>query len=87
MQEDNKPVSLNTDLIKCLADVPEALSFFKTLTSGHQKYFSNWIDSAKTEVTKATRIAQTITAMESKEDFGTMARQLKKERQELQGKF
>ncbi|MEO6456600.1 MAG: YdeI/OmpD-associated family protein [Ginsengibacter sp.] len=83
MTADDKPVTLNADLMRCLDDEPEALSFFKTLTPGHRKYFSNWIDSAKTESTRATRIAHTITAMILKEDFGAMARRIKKERQDL----
>ncbi|MEO6328018.1 MAG: YdeI/OmpD-associated family protein [Ginsengibacter sp.] len=83
MEADDSPVALDTDLMKCLADEAEAQSFFKTLTPGHQKYFSNWIDSAKTESTKAVRIAQTITAMLLKEDYGTMIRRIKKERQHL----
>jgi hypothetical protein len=83
MEADNKPVSINADLLKCMADEPGASSFFKTLNPGHQKYFSNWIESAKTESTKATRIAHTITAMIMKEDFGKMLRRIKKERQDL----
>jgi Bacteriocin-protection, YdeI or OmpD-Associated len=35
-------MALNADLVKCLADEPEAFSFFKTLPPGHQKYFGNW---------------------------------------------
>lgn len=85
MAEDKKPVSLNADLMRCLADEPEASSFFKTLSPGHQKYFSNWIESAKTEPTKANRIAQTITAMIKKQDYGTMIRENKKDRKELFG--
>jgi hypothetical protein len=83
MQADDKPVRLNNDLMNCLDDEPKALSFFNSLTPGHRKYFSNWIDGAKTESTKAIRIAQTITAMMSREDFGTMLRRIKKERQDL----
>ena len=83
LEADDKPVTVNADLVKCLDDEPEASLFFETLTPGHQKYFSNWIDSAKTESTKATRIAHTITAMIMKEDFGKMLRRIKKERQDL----
>jgi hypothetical protein len=83
LQADNKPSTLNADLIKCLADEPEALSFFKSLTPGHQKYFSNWVNEAKTESTKASRIAHTITAMLRHEHYGTMMRRIKKERQDL----
>ncbi len=83
MAEDKKPMSLNPDLLRCLADEPGAISSFNTLTPGHQKYFSNWIESAKTEPTRASRIAQTVTAMLFKEDFGMMVRRIKKEKQEL----
>ena len=83
MEADDTPVSLDADLLKCLAEEPEASSFFKTLTPGHQKYFSNWIDSAKTESTKAIRIGHTITAMTRNEDYGAMLRRIKKERQDL----
>lgn len=83
MATDNNPLVLNADLIRCLNDEPEARTLFNALKPGHQKYFSDWIGSAKTESTKATRIAHTITAMMMKEDFGTMLRRLKKERQQL----
>ncbi len=83
MAADEKLIRLNTDLLICLSNETDASLIFKTLSPGHQKYFSNWIDSAKTATTKATRIAHTITAMLRKEDFGTMVRRLKKERQDL----
>lgn len=83
MSTDDKPVRLNPELLQCLNDEPEAISFFKTLTPGHRLYFSNWIESAKTGSTKATRIAHAVTAMVMKEDFGTMVRRIQKERQDL----
>ncbi len=83
MEVDNKLMLLNTDLMRCLRDEPEAFAFFNKLTPGHQKYFSNWIESAKTEPTRATRIAHTVTAMLRKEDFGSMVRRIKKVRQKL----
>jgi uncharacterized protein YdeI (YjbR/CyaY-like superfamily) len=70
-------------LMTCLADEPEALTFFNQLTNGHQNYFTKWIESAKTEPTKAKRIAQTITALYRKQDFGEMLRSLKKEREKM----
>ena len=85
MEADDKPVTINPDLLKCLADEKEAFSFFDSLSPGHQKYFSNWIDGARTETTKANRIAQAITAMILKEDYGAMIRRIKKERNDLFG--
>ena len=71
---DNAPVKLNTELMECLADEPAGLSFFNELTPGHRKYFSNWIDSAKTDATKTKRIAQTINALSNRQDYGQMIR-------------
>ncbi|MBA3674286.1 MAG: DUF1905 domain-containing protein, partial [Chitinophagaceae bacterium] len=48
IEADNTPVKLNAELLECLADETESLSFFNSLAPGHRKYFSNWIDSAKT---------------------------------------
>ncbi len=74
IEADNNPVKLNAELMECLADEPEGLSFFNTLTPGHRKYFSNWIDSAKTEITRTKRIAQTINALLNQWDYGQMIR-------------
>ena len=76
IEADNAPVKLNTELIECLADEPESLAFFNQLTPGHRKYFSNWIDSAKTDATKTKRIAQTLTALSRRQHFGEMLRSL-----------
>lgn len=78
LEADNKPVKLNAELMECLADEPESLSFFNTLTPGHRKYFSNWIDSAKTDETRAKRIALAITALANHWNFGQMLRAQKK---------
>jgi Domain of unknown function (DUF1905)/Bacteriocin-protection, YdeI or OmpD-Associated len=79
MEEDSTPFVLCPELMECLADEPVALANFNKQPGSHQKYFSNWIDSAKTEATKAKRIAQTITAMLKGQDYGTMIRSLKRE--------
>ncbi|MBW8683416.1 YdeI/OmpD-associated family protein [Chitinophaga rhizophila] len=75
LQEDNNPNPVTSpEFIECLADDPEANSFFNTLTKGHQNYFLKWIESAKTEATKAKRIAQSITGLARGQDYGTMIR-------------
>ena len=76
IEADTKPVKLNAELMECLADEPESLSFFNSLSPGHRKYFSNWIDSAKTDATRAKRIAQTISALEKHWNYGQMLRAL-----------
>lgn len=82
---DKAPVVFNEDLMVCLAEEPEAEAFFNSLATGHRKYFSNWIDSAKTEQTKTERIANTVNAMLMKMDYGQMIRALNKEKKDLMG--
>jgi hypothetical protein len=79
MDIDTAPLKLNTDLMDCLRDEPDILSFFNSLTPGHRKYFSNWIESAKTEPTRTKRIAQALNAIGRHQGFGEMLRALKSE--------
>lgn len=74
LEEDKVGYILNSDFLDCLQDEPNANEFFNTLTKGHQNYFSKWIDSAKTEQTKAKRIAMAVNALAKKWDYGTMIR-------------
>lgn len=76
MEEDKSTVKLNAELLECLADEPGCLAFFNSLTPGHRKYFSNWINSAKTDPTKAKRIAQTLNALSHGFNYGEMIRTL-----------
>lgn len=72
---DNNPNPVTSpEFMECLQDDPEALAFFNSLTKGHQNYFLKWIESAKTEPTKAKRIAQSITGLARKMDYGAMIR-------------
>lgn len=71
---DNKQQQVNAELLECLADEPAALSFFKTLAPSHQLYFSKWIESAKTEQTRSKRIAQAVTGLSRRMDYGAMIR-------------
>lgn len=74
LQEDKDPIEMDADLMACLEEDPEALKQFDSLTPGHRNYFSKWIESAKTQPTKAKRIAMTIDAMLKKWDYGEMIR-------------
>lgn len=80
LEEDKKEFKMSSDFMECLADEPKALEFFKTLTPGHQRYFSKWIDEAKTEPTKTKRIAQAINGLTRGFGFGEMLRDLKAKR-------
>ncbi len=74
----DKPYELSKELMDCLSDEPTALKFFNSLPRAHQNYFSKWIESAKTEFTRAKRIAMTVSATAKKWDFGEMIRASKK---------
>ncbi|TWV98810.1 YdeI/OmpD-associated family protein [Chitinophaga pinensis] len=75
LKEDDNPDPVNSpEFMECLQDEPEALAFFNTLTKGHQNYFLKWIETAKTEPTKAKRIAQSITGLARKQDYPAMIR-------------
>lgn len=71
---DKTQYQLNKDFMDCLNDEPAAMSFFKTLAGSHQRYFSKWIDSAKTDQTKTKRIAMAVTALAKKLGYGEMIR-------------
>jgi hypothetical protein len=78
MEVDLNEIKPPEELIQCLQDEPEALEYFNSLAKGHQNYFTNWINSAKTDPTKAKRIASTLNALSKKWDFGQMIRAMKK---------
>ncbi len=72
MQIDNSVYELNKELMECLADEPTALDFFQSKPISFQHYYSKWIESAKTEETKAKRIAMAVTSLARKIEFGEM---------------
>lgn len=74
MTIDRQPLEVDKDFMDCLGDEPAALSFFGSLPRSHQLYFSKWITSAKTEQTRARRIAQAVTALSKKLGYGEMIR-------------
>jgi hypothetical protein len=77
---DGQEYILNALLMECLAEEPLALNFFKSLPAAHQRYFSKWVDSAKTEQTVASRIARAINALSKKWGYGEMLRAAKQEK-------
>ena len=79
IMEDKAPFVFNSDFMECLNDEPTASAFFKTLTPSHQRYFSKWIDDAKTEATRTRRIATAINALSRKYGYGQMLRANKSE--------
>ena len=80
IEADERDVEINKAFLECLADEPKALEFFNSLARSHRNYFSKWIKSAKTEETKANRIARAVTALSRKLGYPEMIRMGKEEK-------
>lgn len=77
LTEDKSAYQLNPELLECLADEPAALTNFKNMPPSHQSYYSKWIETAKTDITKTKRIALAVSSLARKIDFGEMLRSQK----------
>jgi Domain of unknown function (DUF1905)/Bacteriocin-protection, YdeI or OmpD-Associated len=71
---DERGVDIDDDFLQFLADEKQAKKYFDSLAPSHQKYFNNHIASAKTDITKAKRIAQTMIALNQEMNFAEMIR-------------
>jgi hypothetical protein len=58
--KDNEPLEVPKEMLLCLEDEPQALTFFNKLTESEQKFYIQYIYSAKKEETKIDRLAKTI---------------------------
>ena len=87
LEVDNKKIEPPKDLLDCLADEPKAIEYFKSLPMSHQNYFGNWIRSARTEETRARRIARVVEAMLKKQNYGEMIRANQAERRDEEDFF
>lgn len=79
---DDSPLPPSADLVVCLQDDPTALAFFQTLTNGHQLYFNNWIEAAKTVETRTRRLTQAITGLAMGMSYSEMIRYNKRKKAE-----
>ncbi len=57
---DNEPLETPEEMLLCLQDEPEALTFFNSLSESERKFYIQWIYSAKREETKIDRLGKTI---------------------------
>ena len=69
---DDRPFEMSSDFMACLKDEPRAYEFFQTLPKSHQRYFSKWIEDARTISTKTKRITMAIIGLASGQGFGEM---------------
>jgi hypothetical protein len=74
LEIDPQEYILNKEMMQCIRDEPEAFEYFKSLTRSHQNYFSKWVDSAKSNDTKAIRIARILNALVRKMNYAEMLR-------------
>ena len=74
LEEDTDEFILSPDLLECMEEVPEAIEKFNKLPKSHQKYYSNWVESAKTMDTKSKRIAMAIKGFQMGMNYGEMMR-------------
>jgi len=79
---DKSAFKFNPDFLACITDEPNAFAHFNSLTGSHQKYFSKWIDGAKTIETKTKRILMAINALSLKQGYPEMIRANKKGKDE-----
>ncbi len=80
LEKDESEFVFNEDLMLCLKDDTEALEFFTSLPLSHQKYFSKYVEAAKTIETKDKRIVQILKAMSFKQNYPEMIRADKENR-------
>jgi hypothetical protein len=78
LEEDTDEFIISPDLVECLELDEAAAEKFSSLSSSHQKYFSNWIESAKTIETKTKRISMAVKGLAMGLDYGGMIRHFKK---------
>ena len=69
LYEDKTPLIISEELLLCMKYEDGVSEKFEAYTDGQKKAFINWINSAKTEQTKADRIARTIIMVQKGEKF------------------
>ena len=61
---DNEPLEVPDEMLACLQDEPSALKFFRSLSESEQKFYIDWVYSAKKEETKIDRLAKCINRLQ-----------------------
>ena len=74
LEVDARTIPPSSDFMKCLRDDPKASAHFKALPGSHQRYFSKWIEEAKTMQTKTKRITMAVVALAEGMGFPEMIR-------------
>jgi Domain of unknown function (DUF1905)/Bacteriocin-protection, YdeI or OmpD-Associated len=80
LEEDKAPVKISQDLLDCLAEDKKAKKHFDALPNSHKNYYSKWIESAKTDATKAKRIAMALNGFQKGLTYPEMLREARENR-------
>jgi len=75
LEEDKAPLKISEDLSICLKDDPDALKYFQSLPQSHRNWYSNWVKSAKTDMTRSKRIATVIKCCAQQMSFQEMMKE------------
>lgn len=78
LEIDTEEPPMSAELLEALSYDRAAENFFLSLSKSHQRYYSNWVDSAKTFETKSKRLAMSVEGCARGMDFGKMMRHFKK---------
>lgn len=78
LELDESEMKLSEELLQCLNDEPAAKLHFQSLAPSHQHYYSRWIESSKTEQTRAKRIALAINTLAKKMNYAEMIQSQRK---------
>lgn len=78
LEVDNAEYILNEEMIECINDEQKAKDFFNKMPLSHRRYYSKWVESAKTIETKSKRIALIVSSLCKGENFSEMLRNNKK---------
>jgi Domain of unknown function (DUF1905)/Bacteriocin-protection, YdeI or OmpD-Associated len=65
----------DADLMECINDDKKAKDFYETFNPGAKRYYHNWVKTAKTDETKAKRIAKIIDALARGLNYSEMIRE------------
>jgi hypothetical protein len=77
LELDESEFVFSSDFLESLQDEPQALEAFNKMAPSHQKYYSNWIEDAKTIETKSKRIYQALFGLANGLNYGEMIRHFK----------
>jgi hypothetical protein len=74
LELDESPMVICPEFIEALEFEPRGLEYFNSLPKGHQRYFSKWIEDARTEPTRIKRIAMAVNYLAKEMKFNEMLR-------------